>query len=327
MAEMWDLYKRFGNALEFVTTGQTIERGKRLPDGTFHQVVHVWIKNEIGEYLISQRCTEKSVPLCWEPAVGGNVLAGETSEVAAIREVKEELGLDLKPGSGSLLFRGIRFVDGCNDFVDVWLFDMPNKVIDKNLALQKEEVNAAVSIRPAGIHFIREQGLWIPWQQFDYLERIIGSQKTVNNAREKEWKEEIYDMNSAGIAMGAAKLFDLETAFMKRIYDMTFQGLERWPEENIDDHDIRIAEATVDLSFSLINLGRYTEAEDRISEALSLFNSVFSRGEEKTIFWRLYHAHFCKRRIMIRTGRKQEVVKEREILKLLKDGVYSVEEN
>lgn len=326
MVEMWDLYKRFGNTLEFVKTGQTVERGSRLPDGTFHQVVHVWIKNDIEDYLISRRSAEKNDPFRWEPT-GGSVLAGETSEQAAIREVKEELGLDLKPGSGSLLFRGVRFFDGCNDFVDVWLFELPYKVIDKNLSLQKEEVNAAVSMRPAGIHFLREQGLWIPWQQFDYIEQIIGSQKTVGNAQKKEWKEEIYDMNSAGIAMGAAKLFDLENAFMQRAYDMTLQGLKRWPAENIDDHDIRIAEAAVDLSFSLINLGRYAEAEDRINEALSLFNNVFRRGEEKTIFWRLYHAHFCKRRIMIRTGRKQEVVKEREILKRLKDGEYSVEEN
>lgn len=209
----------------------------------------------------------------------------------------------------------------------MWLFQLPYKVIDKTLVLKIEEVSSAVSIRSAGIHFLHEQGLWIPWQQFDYLDRIIGDQMTIGNAQKKEWKDEIYDMYRAGIAMGAAKLFDLESALMQRAYDMTLQGLERWPEENIDDHDIRIAEAAVDLSFSLINLGRYVEAEDRINEALSLFSAVFSRGKEKTILWRLDHAHFCKRRIMIRTGRKQEVVKEREILKLLKDGVYSVEEN
>ncbi|MDO4860986.1 MAG: NUDIX domain-containing protein [Bacillota bacterium] len=138
MAEMWDLYKRFGNTLEFVKTGQTIERGSRLPDGAFHQVVHVWIKNEIGEYLISQRSAEKSDPLRWEPT-GGSVLAGETSEEAAIREVKEELGLDLKPGSGSLRLRGVRFFDGCNDFVDVWQFELPYKVIDKTCRCRKKK--------------------------------------------------------------------------------------------------------------------------------------------------------------------------------------------
>ena len=52
------------------------------------------------------------------------MLAGETSEEAAIREVKEELGLELKPGFGALRLRGVRFFDGYNDFVDVWLFEL-----------------------------------------------------------------------------------------------------------------------------------------------------------------------------------------------------------
>lgn len=220
MAVMWDLYKRFGNTLEFVKTGQTIEHGKRLPDGTFHQVVHVWIKNEIGEYLISQRSTEKSDPLCWGP-MSGSVLAGETSEEAAIREVKEELGLELKPGSVALRLRGVRFFDGCNDFVDVWLFELSYKVIGKNLSLQKEEVISAVSIRSACIHYLREVGLWIPWHQFDYFEYMIGNSIPINDANEKEWKKEIHDIRSAAFSFGAAKLYELENRFMQRTYEMT----------------------------------------------------------------------------------------------------------
>ena len=150
------------------------------------------------------------------------------------------------------------------------------------------------------------------------LERMIGNRETINDANEQQWKEKIHAIRSAGISMGAEKLFDRENAFMQCAYDMTLQGLEKWPEKNIDDRDIRIAEAAVDLSFSLINLGRYKEAEERVNEALSLLNQVFSRGQERTILWRLHHAHFCKRRIMIRTGRKQEAVAEREILKRLK---------
>ena len=315
MAEMWDLYERVGD-LEFVKTGQTIARGNRIPDDRFHRVVHVWLHND-NEYLISQRSATKTDPLCWEPT-GGSVLAGETSEEAAIREVKEELGLDLKPGSGSLRYRGVRSFDGCNDFVDVWLFELPYKVIDNNLSLQKEEVNTAVSIRPAGIYFLRELGLWIPWRQFDYLDRMIGNRVTINDANENEWKEEIHDIKSAGISMGAEKRFDLENAFMQRAYEMTLQGLEKWPEENIDDHDIRIAEAAVDLSFSLINLGRYADAEERVNEALALLDAIYRRGNESTILWRLQHAHFCKRRLMIRTGRKKEVLIEREILNKLR---------
>jgi len=67
MAMMWDLYKRFGNTLEFVKTSQTIERGKRLPDGTFHQVVHVWIKNEIGSILFPREAQKKVILYAGDP--------------------------------------------------------------------------------------------------------------------------------------------------------------------------------------------------------------------------------------------------------------------
>ncbi|MDO4860985.1 MAG: hypothetical protein Q4A48_08210, partial [Bacillota bacterium] len=135
-------------------------------------------------------------------------------------------------------------------------------------------MNAAVSIRPAGIHYLRELGLWIPWQQFDYLEYVIGNRVLINDADEKEWKKEIDDLKSAAISLGAAKLYDLEYKFMQKVYEMTLQSLGKWPEEKMDDHDIRIAEALIDLSYSLINLGRYYEAENRVIEALELYDGV-----------------------------------------------------
>lgn len=43
---------------------------------------------------------------------------GESSIDGALREVKEEVGLDLEPETGKLLFTTIRE----SDIVDVWLF-------------------------------------------------------------------------------------------------------------------------------------------------------------------------------------------------------------
>ena len=76
---------------------------KIIPDGYCHLVVHVWIRNSKGEYLVSQRSANRPVnPLLWE-CVGGSVLKGEDSLTAALREVKEEIGLDLSQSSGRLL--------------------------------------------------------------------------------------------------------------------------------------------------------------------------------------------------------------------------------
>jgi 8-oxo-dGTP pyrophosphatase MutT (NUDIX family) len=78
-------------------TGRAVVRGTRLGSGEFHLVVHVWIRNEIGEYLIQQRALHlESGPGVWATTVG-YVLTGEDSLPAAIRETREELGIELQP--------------------------------------------------------------------------------------------------------------------------------------------------------------------------------------------------------------------------------------
>ena len=119
--ELWDLYTESRRL-----TGKTHIRGEEIPDGYYHLVVHVWIKNSKGEYLISQRsATRPAFPLMWE-CVGGSVVAGESSLEGALREVKEEVGLDLLPGSGKLLFTKTRRT--YHDFMDVWLFQYDGEV-------------------------------------------------------------------------------------------------------------------------------------------------------------------------------------------------------
>ena len=118
--ELWDLYDQNRNPI-----GKTHIRGEEIPEGCYHLVVHVWIKNTKGEYLISQRSASRpTFPLMWE-TVGGAVLAGEDSLTAAIRETKEEVGLDLHPESGRVLFTRLRSVINgkqYSDIVDIWLF-------------------------------------------------------------------------------------------------------------------------------------------------------------------------------------------------------------
>ncbi|MBR2986961.1 MAG: NUDIX domain-containing protein [Clostridia bacterium] len=123
MAELWDIYNENREK-----TGETIERGgkRTLKDGEFHLVVHVWIKNSEGKYLISQRSASRpTFPLEWE-CVGGSVTAGEDSLTGALRETLEEVGITLDPEKGSVVFTKIRRVIGgkpFRDILDVWLFE------------------------------------------------------------------------------------------------------------------------------------------------------------------------------------------------------------
>ena len=98
MAELWDIYDK-----NRIKTGRTIERGQPMTENEYHIVVQVWIRNSNGQWLISRRSPGKSMPLKWEPT-GGSVLAGEDSLTGALREVREELGVVLKPDTGRLLY-------------------------------------------------------------------------------------------------------------------------------------------------------------------------------------------------------------------------------
>lgn len=120
--EVWDLYTK-GRVL----TGETHVRGEPLPEGRYHLVVHVWIRNAEGQYLISQRAASRpTFPLMWE-CTGGSVVKGEDSLVGALREVREEVGLELPPESGRIVRSEVRG-EGFDDIVDVWLFDYDGPV-------------------------------------------------------------------------------------------------------------------------------------------------------------------------------------------------------
>ena len=128
--EVWDLYDENKNI-----TGKYCMRGSEIPDNYYHLVVHVWIKNDKGEYLISQRAENRpTFPLMWE-CVGGSVLKGENSLQGAIRETKEEVGIDLTQLEGKLVFSKIRKSIGTkknNNILDVWLFKYNGEINLKN---------------------------------------------------------------------------------------------------------------------------------------------------------------------------------------------------
>lgn len=118
--EKWDLYTKYREK-----TGKEHIRGEEIPEGLYHLVVHVWIRNSRGEYLLSRRAADRpTYPFFWE-TVGGSVLQGENSIEGAVREVKEEVGITLSPENGQLAFTKIRdTVNGekFRDILDVWVF-------------------------------------------------------------------------------------------------------------------------------------------------------------------------------------------------------------
>ena len=125
-AEIWDLYDENRELL-----GKDHVRGEQLPIGGYHLVVHVWIRNSKGEYLIAQRSANRpTFPLMWE-CVDGSVVKGEDSLQGVLREVKEEVGIDLLPEKGQVVLSDIKKIEFgkvVNKIVDVWLFDYDGEV-------------------------------------------------------------------------------------------------------------------------------------------------------------------------------------------------------
>ena len=70
--ELWDILDE--NAQP---TGRLMDRRGRLGRGEFHLVVHTWVDNGHGLYLIQRRSTRLGFcPGMWAPA-GGSAKAGE----------------------------------------------------------------------------------------------------------------------------------------------------------------------------------------------------------------------------------------------------------
>lgn len=124
--ELWDLYNERREL-----TGRDHIRGEEIPQGYYHLVVHIWIRNSKGEYLISQRSADRpAFPLMWE-CVGGSVIKGEDSLAGALRETQEEVGLTLSPEDGKLVYSVVgRIINGVrfSDILDVWLFEYDGPV-------------------------------------------------------------------------------------------------------------------------------------------------------------------------------------------------------
>ena len=118
--EIWDVLDSEGNK-----TGRFHERGRKLAIGDYHLVVHVWKHNGRGEWLIDRRAMNRgtSIDGKWE-TTGGAALAGDDSLTAALRETKEELGIDLNPSNGILFHRIARHGDDDRSwFQDAWVFE------------------------------------------------------------------------------------------------------------------------------------------------------------------------------------------------------------
>lgn len=88
--EKWDAYNSNFEKME----GKTLIRGKEIPKGVYHLVAEVLVRHTDGSYLLMKRDHRKHYGGMWEATAGGSALMGESPLQCAIRELKEETGIE-----------------------------------------------------------------------------------------------------------------------------------------------------------------------------------------------------------------------------------------
>lgn len=79
-------------------TGKSKTKAEIHEHGLWHNSSHIWIYNSNGEIMLQLRAKDKySYPGLWDISVAGHTDSGETPIESAVREMKEEIGLDVTP--------------------------------------------------------------------------------------------------------------------------------------------------------------------------------------------------------------------------------------
>ena len=125
-------------------TGITKDKDEIYKTGEWFRSVHIWIVNDNNELLLQKRSPYKTTfPNLWAVSVSGHVMAGETSIQAVIREIKEELDIDINSNQCKYLFtiRRQNIFNNCINRVydDVYIVKLNIDVANTNI--QRTELN------------------------------------------------------------------------------------------------------------------------------------------------------------------------------------------
>jgi len=135
-------------------TGSIVERSIAHAYGIPHHCSHVWLfrfRNSKPQLLLQKRSGEKdSFPGCYDISSAGHIPAGDDYISSALRELKEELGVDAKADElrfcGSYFvsvdseFNGREFHD--REFAMVYLLELDRS--EESFTLQREDVESVM---------------------------------------------------------------------------------------------------------------------------------------------------------------------------------------
>lgn len=157
MEERIDIYDENRNR-----TGKTIPReGAFLGEGEYMLYVLAIVQNREGKYLVTQRSLDKHWAAGWWEVTGGGVASGETSADAVLREVREEVGLDVsgQPLVPVYAYKNIDLEHGDNYIVDIYHFHLG--VDERDVTLQDSEAIGCRFATWEEIQQLADQGIFL----------------------------------------------------------------------------------------------------------------------------------------------------------------------
>lgn len=164
--EFWDIYDENKKP-----TGRTMKRNDWcLKEGEYHLTVLGVVAARDGRFLITKRVMTKSWAPGWWEVSGGAALAGESSEAAVVREVREETGLDVSDWDGGYVFSYKRENpgEGDNYFVDVYRFTGDFK--EEDIKLQEEETAGYRLASKEEIESLAKEGIFL---HYDSIKEVF----------------------------------------------------------------------------------------------------------------------------------------------------------
>ena len=170
MEELIDIYDRNRNF-----TGLTVPReGARMGEGQYMLYVLAIIQDLQGRILITQRSMEKHWAAGWWEVTGGGVSAGETSEQAVVRELAEEVGLDVAdyPLERIYAYENVDLESGDNYIVDIYRFRLDFAVDD--IVLQESEAIGCRLVTFDEIRQLADQGVFLHFKRIEQALETLG---------------------------------------------------------------------------------------------------------------------------------------------------------
>lgn len=138
MEELIDVVDYYGTK-----TGIVKPKSMIIKDGDYHRAISILIMNSDEEILFQKRSAIKKVyPNLWSMFLKGHIRSGENKEEASVREIKEEIGIDVLPSELEYLYT-IRDEKTVDDGVERILFD--TFLLVKDIALADIKLNDEVS--------------------------------------------------------------------------------------------------------------------------------------------------------------------------------------